>query len=329
MGVRRSIVGLIEVLNWMEACGFSKSELLENTGIQDERLSNVNETVLPKEELQFYRNVLSLSDNPHILMEAGFQLKLQTHGVWGMALISSPTLEKAVDLGLQFVDFSYTYNKVSKFVETEQIGIRITPKEDLGDLTIPMMERDVSVGFMLLKGMIQEERTFDEIHFSSPRQAPLKYFEDLFGCKVLFDQAHTELRMCVSALDHELPQHNPVAVEFCKKQLEALEPRVHLEDDFVDKVHDYLSSTQLYRASMEDCAKSLNMSVRTLRRKLSAQDESYQSVLDGFRLMLAKKYLSSTNMTLEAISERLGYSDAANFSHAFKRWTGAAPRRGH
>ncbi|MGN5643411.1 helix-turn-helix domain-containing protein, partial [Burkholderia multivorans] len=37
--------------------------------------------------------------------------------------------------------------------------------------------------------------------------------------------------------------------------------------------------------------------------------------------------VASTGLTTEIIAERLGYSDAANFSHAFKRWTGKAPRQ--
>jgi AraC-like DNA-binding protein len=40
---------------------------------------------------------------------------------------------------------------------------------------------------------------------------------------------------------------------------------------------------------------------------------------------MAIKYLRDTNLTVEAIAESLGFSDAANFRQAFRRWTKAAP----
>jgi len=42
---------------------------------------------------------------------------------------------------------------------------------------------------------------------------------------------------------------------------------------------------------------------------------------------LALRYLSRSELTIEAIADRLGYSDAANFRHAFKRWTGQPPSK--
>lgn len=73
------------------------------------------------------------------------------------------------------------------------------------------------------------------------------------------------------------------------------------------------------------------MEPRTLRRRLEAQGTSYREILAGVRQGLAIEYLRKTRMTTEDIASRLGYSDAANFRHAFLRWTGKTPheyRRG-
>jgi len=63
-----------------------------------------------------------------------------------------------------------------------------------------------------------------------------------------------------------------------------------------------------------------------LRRRLDALGTSYNALLVEVRKKLAIRYLLNTPMTTEAISEQLNYSDAANFRHAFKRWTGRSPR---
>ena len=331
MRTRHSIIGLLEILKWMEQQGYSKQALLHNTQIDSTRLNDPKATVLPKEELCFYRNLLRVSEKPSIVLEAGFNLKLATYGIWGLALISSPTVEKAIELGIQFVDFTYTYNDISFFKEEHQAGIRITklsdPRPELGDLERPMIERDVSATFVLLQALLQQDKPVEEIHFAWKNTSSNNNYSLLFGCPVYFDQPFTELRFSKNCLNYELPQHNALGMQLCKEQLEQIRPQLNLEESIVEKVQVYLSSTPLYRVTMEECAQGLNISSRSLRRKLNEENNSYQAILDEFRYLLSDKYLNDTRMTLEEIAERLGYSDAANFSHAYKRWAGCAPRK--
>jgi len=331
MSTRHSIIGLLEILKWMEQQGYAKQALLQNTQIENARLSDPKATVLPKEELCFYRNLLRVSEKPSIVLEAGFNLKLATYGIWGLALISSPTVEKAIELGIQFVDFTYTYNDISFFTEARQAGIRITklsnPEPELGDLAQPMIERDVSATFVLLQALLQQDKPVEAIHFAWKKTSVGDDYARLFGCPVHFDQAFTELRFPKDCLSYELPQQNVLAMQLCKEQLEQTRPQLNVEESIADKVQLYLSSTPLYRVTMEECAQGLNISSRTLRRKLDEENHSYQAILDEFRYLLSDKYLNDTRMTLEEIAERLGYSDAANFSHAYKRWAGSAPRK--
>jgi AraC-like DNA-binding protein len=77
--------------------------------------------------------------------------------------------------------------------------------------------------------------------------------------------------------------------------------------------------------NMETIAARMNITSRTLRRRLQAQGTSYRALLADMRCTLAKQYLTTTSMTTEDIAEALGFSDAANFRHAFRRWTGRRP----
>ena len=62
-----------------------------------------------------------------------------------------------------------------------------------------------------------------------------------------------------------------------------------------------------------------------LRRKLDAEDTSYRQILTEVRTRLAISYLRTTDLTNEEIAARLGYSDSANFRHAFTRRTHTSP----
>jgi AraC-like DNA-binding protein len=76
---------------------------------------------------------------------------------------------------------------------------------------------------------------------------------------------------------------------------------------------------------METIAARMNITSRTLRRRLQAEGTSFLALLADVRCTLAKQYLTTTRMTTEDIAEALGFSDAANFRHAFRRWTGRRP----
>jgi AraC-like DNA-binding protein len=78
--------------------------------------------------------------------------------------------------------------------------------------------------------------------------------------------------------------------------------------------------------SMASVARSLGLSVATLRRRLEAEGTSHSEILDRVRYDLAKAYLSDPSLSIREIAFLLGYSHAKGFYNAFKRWTdGASP----
>jgi AraC-like DNA-binding protein len=73
-------------------------------------------------------------------------------------------------------------------------------------------------------------------------------------------------------------------------------------------------------------AAQLGMSTRTLARKLASEGHSFTKILEGLRCALARRYLAESEMSISEIAWLLGYSEVANFTHAFQRWTGTNPR---
>ena len=79
-------------------------------------------------------------------------------------------------------------------------------------------------------------------------------------------------------------------------------------------------------AFKRDIARSVGISVRSLDRELARRGTCYRDLLYTVRLEIAERELSQGRRALWEVSERLGYSDPANFSRAFRRWTGESPR---
>ena len=68
------------------------------------------------------------------------------------------------------------------------------------------------------------------------------------------------------------------------------------------------------------------MNERTLQRRLAAEGTSFTALLREIRLERSRQYLQLRHMSLQDIAERLGYRDSVAFCHAYKEWTGQAPR---
>ena len=77
--------------------------------------------------------------------------------------------------------------------------------------------------------------------------------------------------------------------------------------------------------SIELVARELGMSRQTLYRRLKSEGITFEEILDAKRRQLAIRYLRLDRVSVKAAAYKLGFSDPAAFSRAFKRWTGFSP----
>jgi AraC-like DNA-binding protein len=76
---------------------------------------------------------------------------------------------------------------------------------------------------------------------------------------------------------------------------------------------------------MDRVARELGCGRQTLYRRLKAEGVTFEQVLDGLRRRLALRFVREPGVSVKELAYRLGYSDPAAFSRAFKRWTGRSP----
>jgi AraC-like DNA-binding protein len=82
------------------------------------------------------------------------------------------------------------------------------------------------------------------------------------------------------------------------------------------------------QAEIGKTAEELGVSRRTLARRLASEGLTFRKVLDSLRIDLARRYLREKDLPISEIAWLLGYREVSAFNHAFKRWTGDAPKRG-
>jgi AraC-like DNA-binding protein len=69
----------------------------------------------------------------------------------------------------------------------------------------------------------------------------------------------------------------------------------------------------------------LGVTARTLRRRLCEEGSRYTALIDAVRLRDAVILLDNPAVEIHQIAEQLAYQDPANFTRAFRKWTGKTP----
>jgi len=77
---------------------------------------------------------------------------------------------------------------------------------------------------------------------------------------------------------------------------------------------------------VNEIAKRLAISPRTLHRRLAAEGTTYRDVVKGVQKELAEQYLSNSQFNVDEVATRLGFADSRSFRRAFRQWTGFSPR---
>lgn len=159
----------------------------------------------------------------------------------------------------------------------------------------------------------------------NPSDVAKTKFDKYFGSPIHYKAVHTELEISNKLMDEKLPGANP---ELAKAYDEAsLEQLVDLQkSNLTAKVESYIISDLIgCSASKEYVASLMHMSPRTLQKKLQKEGTSFKEILEGVRRRLAITLLRDESKTVGEVAVLLGYSNTANFSRAFKKWTGSYP----
>ena len=151
----------------------------------------------------------------------------------------------------------------------------------------------------------------------------------IFGHRVFFNQDVNAMHLTNE--DFSRPNtNNPqsgASTEIHKKNKRAFQSSFGLGESFVGRVNRVirlLINDEGCTAS--DVARLVDLPERTLRYRLKKHNTSYQALYDKARLEIAQTYLINSELAVNAIAERLHFTDTPSFSSFIKRQTGQSPR---
>jgi AraC-like DNA-binding protein len=151
--------------------------------------------------------------------------------------------------------------------------------------------------------------------------------EAMFGCPVRACAAWNGFALSRSTWNLPLRRRDPILAKLLQQQAdEAIARLPRMDGVLYDVRHALASRVAGGDIRIQSVARALATSVRSLQRRLAAAGSSYQQLVDLARKDAAERYLATSSFAVGEIAYLLGYSEAAAFNRAFRRWHASTPQ---
>ncbi|ODA31567.1 hypothetical protein A8L45_16285 [Veronia pacifica] len=299
---------------------------LENTNIEWEELLNDKEFITFEQFSRLKARTVEVSGRPWVAFDIAKTILTSHHSSFGFGIAVCQTLGKAVSF---ITNFMCIRQKIFSSYSVEEPGglkIVFTPTIELGEdeeyasiavLTLFYQSVASIIGDKVENWVFTLSYPQPEWHQEYEKAMPDNHF--------LFGQSDVSIFIPNDYLNISSLTYEPDAYHIATSQCERIKKQQETKQDIVLRVRCVLLSSDNLFISLDDVASTLNMSTRTLIRKLKAEGSTYQLILDNIRKEFAIWYLTKSNMPIEKISDTLGYQEASNFSRTFKRWMNKTP----
>ncbi len=330
MARKRSILGLIPLINLMESHGQDPVPLLLKHNIALDNMMG-NAVIEEEVELKFIEDVLGRLNKPLLGVEVGSQINFTSYGPLALLLMTSATLLESCRLSVQFQALSLLYSQTTLHMEQDGIEIRFALPNCKTELKNFIADRDLMGSFVFISEILTDsEKRLLSCGTCRPKPTgpQLKTYQTYIDFNPLFDQPYNWFRIPYSIVRHTLPHANPLVHKiYLVQAYELLRNLAPDQEDTATQVKRIISGYDSHFPGLPDIAKTLGISERTLRRKLNDEGVSFREILEQHKKKRALDMLALKDMSVNALTQALGYTEPASFLRAFKRWTGLTPKQ--
>ena len=153
-----------------------------------------------------------------------------------------------------------------------------------------------------------------------------KEYDRVFKCELKFDQPILAMYFKKEDIEEKILTSDFNLLRVLVAHAEEKNAALETEKGFVSVVkRSVMNLVKPEFPTIDQVASHLNLSVRTLQRRLTQENQSYKSVIDELRKDFALSYLKNPELNINDIAYLLSYADASAFIRSFKRWTGETP----
>lgn len=310
------------VLNYLSQKGLCKQTCLQLIGFSEFKEKVIGDRV----SLIHYQALLELGkqncEDPLFGFHLGQDIRTADYGVLGYLIESSRDLAAAIDSLLHY-DTLVADIGTANFSYNKQIAtICWTPKNQCSEQVVL---RNMTAWVAVVRHLLDPDLAPKCLHFVHPfTKLQLHQLSNWFGCDVKGGMTSNKIDFPHDYLQFKFSSDNPIMhhtlTQLSKEQLTDIQSGQRVSQRVMSIL---MSKQDLHGVNQPIVANALNLTPRTLQRKLKREHCTFAHLLDQER---KRRYaLLADTLSLGEIAAVLGFNEQSSFNRAFKRWYGCAP----
>jgi AraC-like DNA-binding protein len=308
----------------LEELGLSPVVVLRHAGLPIGLFDQARILLTTEEMFALYRGISDVSGDPAIGLKLGTEERIERYDPIAIAALYTRSFRDALQRMARYKQLTCP----------EEIQIAERGNECaveflwlLADQPEPVSLVDVCFAWIVGIGRRGTGRTVQPKRVEFQRsESHRKMYESHFQCPVKFGARHNVLVFKKADLDQPFLTHNADLLALVAPQLEAELTQQLAQKSLSEQVKGILKKLLAgQRPTLQEVARELRLSTRTLQRRLTAESANFQQLMEDARRELAQHYLLHSSLELNETAYLLGYEDANSFFRAFHQWEGTSP----
>ncbi|MBY6197356.1 AraC family transcriptional regulator [Vibrio hangzhouensis] len=320
---------LVNTQSVLDEHGYDISKILLSRNITEQVMADPNFKLSVEEYYSILEQVLKTAAIPALGIKVGKKFSLGDYGVLGYAFISSKSFDQALQLFFRYQAIIGGEAMSKEVLHYDGSEVFITVSCSSICTETQRFEVEESFGQWLAMSDIMKMNgislQFSRIEFTFPKPDNFSNYQQEIPCPVYFEQSKNAIYFNKSDLEQRFSMADQVTSQLCSQQCEVILNNLKSCDALITSIRRMIINQPNENLSLEDVARFLNLSPRTLRRRLKDNSTSFGDIKSEIRMEVAREYLLNTKISTQEIAHLVGYSDVANFYRAFKKYQGVTP----
>jgi AraC-like DNA-binding protein len=312
--------------------GYDLAPALREVGLVPQSLAATGIRVSYRQGATVIARALRALDDPLLGLAVGSRQHAASWGLVGLALMTADTLGDGIAVGLGHErDAGALVQWHTRATATGGLGLVATMRDPAPDPAIErfLVDEAFSSVLAVARDALGTDLTPERVHLRHPASgspAARDAYRDRLGVFPAFGQATNQIVFTAEQLRRVPPRRDPWVHAGAVAAVEATAaPAERGHHDLIHSLEVAIAQALPRVPTLIEHAGDLQLSERTLRRRLAAAGTSYGAIVDGVRRTAVHQLLTGTTSPLHEIADTVGFSDARTLRRAVIRWTGSPP----
>ncbi len=307
------------------ATGASSEAFMRAAAVSPEQFAMPYGWVALEELDRLLGHALAITDDPAFGLHWAASSPMMKFELLAMAVAYAPSLRDCLTCLCRFQPILFEQPEVEIEERSDALFLHCTPRAT-SELALRVRgELAVASLLRLLRHVGVPESAVQHIAFAHAAPPYTDEYARLFTGRVQFAQEVAGIAVDPQWMNRPLQHVNLELYDVLTNQAREVLARAQGPAGYAQQVREQLRKVFPHDPCARDLARSLGLSERSLRRRLAEEGESYSSILQETRRLLARQLIGDPTRSIREIGRDVGFKSGPAFQRAFKRWTGETP----